>query len=246
MKKFFVIAAAALVALAACTKAEINDTDYQKSKEINFVTVANKATKAPITGTTYPSDAPSFGVFAWYLASGNWNTSAANSSAVSYMNVYDKLSAEANVGRTGLRDAADQSGRIGGSPFNYIKISSHLFNTFQNALALIELAVEFFQTAAHRAQSAGNILGRLQSLYAFVDGIDINDQSQIEFVNARQLVFIHLNGIEETGITPAGMADALHQLVDDVAGAVAGLHNGQIAFGQTLFLNSLQIALDLR
>lgn len=85
MKKFFVIAAAALVALAACTKAEINDTDYQKSKEINFVTVANKATKAPITGTTYPSDAPSFGVFAWYLASGNWNTSAANSSAVSYM-----------------------------------------------------------------------------------------------------------------------------------------------------------------
>lgn len=86
MKKFFVIAAAALVALAACTKAEINDADYQKSKEINFVTVANKATKAPITGTTYSYNAPAFGVFAWYLETGNWNTSAANGSAVSYMN----------------------------------------------------------------------------------------------------------------------------------------------------------------
>ena len=53
-------------------------------------------------------------------------------------------------------------------------------------------------------------------------------------------------GIEETGIPTAGMADALHQLVNYVAGAVAGLHNGQIAFGQTLFLNSLQIVLNLR
>lgn len=86
MKKFFVIAAAALVALAACTKAEVNDFEYQKSREINFVTVANKATKAPLTGTVYPSTAPSFGVFAYYLASGSWSTSAANSTAAVYMN----------------------------------------------------------------------------------------------------------------------------------------------------------------
>lgn len=82
MKKFFILAAAALVAIAACTK---NNVDRVNDRLINFNTVANKATKAPILGTTYSYDCPSFGVFAWYLASGNWNTSAANSSAVSYM-----------------------------------------------------------------------------------------------------------------------------------------------------------------
>lgn len=82
MKKFFILAAAALVAIAACTK---NNVDRVNDRLINFNTVANKATKAPISGTTYAYDAPAFGVFAWYLASGNWNTSAANSSAVSYM-----------------------------------------------------------------------------------------------------------------------------------------------------------------
>lgn len=85
MKKFFILAAAALVAIAACSKNEADTASYEKSKVINFNTVAGKATKAPITGTTYSYDLPSFGVFAWYLASGNWNTAAANSSAVSYM-----------------------------------------------------------------------------------------------------------------------------------------------------------------
>ena len=86
MKKFFILAATALVAIAACSKNEADTTSYEKSKVINFNTVAGKATKAPITGTTYSYDAPAFGVFAYYLAEGNWNTAAANSSAVSYMN----------------------------------------------------------------------------------------------------------------------------------------------------------------
>lgn len=86
MKKYFIIAAAALVALAACTKNEIDPASKTKdAREINFNTVANKATKAPITGTTYSFNCPSFGVFAYYLASGNWNTTAENTSAVSYM-----------------------------------------------------------------------------------------------------------------------------------------------------------------
>ena len=84
MKKFFFLAAAALVALAACTKNDIDETSV-KDREIRFNTVANKATKAPITGTTYSYNCPAFGVFAYYLASGNWSTSEANSSAVSYM-----------------------------------------------------------------------------------------------------------------------------------------------------------------
>ena len=86
MKKFFIIAAAALVALVACTKNNPEDAAYQRDRVINFNTVAGLATKAPISGTTYAYDAPAFGVFAYYLESGNWNTSAANGSAVSYMN----------------------------------------------------------------------------------------------------------------------------------------------------------------
>lgn len=85
MKKYFILAVAALVALAACTKNNADKTAYEQAKVINFNTVANKATKAPISGTTYSWNAPAFGVFAWYLADGNWNTAGANSSAVSYM-----------------------------------------------------------------------------------------------------------------------------------------------------------------
>lgn len=86
MKKFFILAAAALVTLAACSKNEADTTAYEQSRVINFNTVANKATKAPITGTVFASTNAPFGVFAYYLAEGNWNTAAANSSAVSYMN----------------------------------------------------------------------------------------------------------------------------------------------------------------
>lgn len=85
MKKFFILAATAFVAIAACSKNEADTAAYEQSRVINFNTVAGKATKAPISGTTYSYDLPSFGVFAWYLASGDWNTAAANSSAVSYM-----------------------------------------------------------------------------------------------------------------------------------------------------------------
>ena len=86
MKKYFILAVAAVVALAACTKNNPEDAAYQRDRVINFNTVAGLATKAPISGTTYAYDAPAFGVFAYYLESGNWNTSAANGSAVSYMN----------------------------------------------------------------------------------------------------------------------------------------------------------------
>ena len=86
MKKYFILAAAAILTIAACSKNEADTTAYEQAKVINFNTVANKATKAPITGSTYKYTDPAFGVFAWYLASGDWNTAAANSTAVSYMN----------------------------------------------------------------------------------------------------------------------------------------------------------------
>ncbi len=67
MKKYFFLAVAAVVALAACTKNEADTTSFEKAKVINFNTVAGKATKAPISGTTYSYDCPAFGVFASYL-----------------------------------------------------------------------------------------------------------------------------------------------------------------------------------
>ncbi|MBP5572024.1 MAG: fimbrillin family protein [Bacteroidales bacterium] len=85
MKKYFILAVAAVVALAACSKTEADKTAFEQNRVINFNTVTKKATKAPISGPVYTSDLPAFGVFAYYLASGNWNTTAANSSAVSYM-----------------------------------------------------------------------------------------------------------------------------------------------------------------
>ena len=59
MKKFFILAAAALVAIAACSKNEADTAAYEQSRVINFNTVANKATKAPISGTVYSYNLPS-------------------------------------------------------------------------------------------------------------------------------------------------------------------------------------------
>lgn len=84
MKKFFILAAAALVAIAACSKNEADTAAYEQSRVINFNTVANKATKAPISGTTYSYDLPSFGVFASYLEK-NKTWAANKASATRYM-----------------------------------------------------------------------------------------------------------------------------------------------------------------
>lgn len=71
MKKYFIIAVAALVALASCSK---NETDFssKKSNAISFSAVAAKNTKALITGTTYKTTDPHFGIFAYALTSGTW------------------------------------------------------------------------------------------------------------------------------------------------------------------------------
>ena len=76
MKKFFFLAAAALVALAACTKNEL-DPNSKEPRPINFNTVAGLNTKAPISGTLYKTTDPSFGIFCYALTSGK--TWAANS-----------------------------------------------------------------------------------------------------------------------------------------------------------------------
>lgn len=85
MKKFFIIAAAAVVALAACSKTEADTTSFEKGKEINFSTVAGKTTKTPLSGTIYKTTDPTFGVFCYALADGkNWASNSADGQL--YMN----------------------------------------------------------------------------------------------------------------------------------------------------------------
>lgn len=85
MKKYFILAAAALVALAACTKNEIDPASKIKdAREINFNTVTGLATKAPISGTTYSYNCPNFGVFASYLEK-NKTWAANKADATRYM-----------------------------------------------------------------------------------------------------------------------------------------------------------------
>ena len=74
MKKYFIIAAAALVALAACTKNDVATPDPQ---EISFKAVTAKATKAIINNAFYATTDPAFGIWGLYQAE-NW---AANHSS---------------------------------------------------------------------------------------------------------------------------------------------------------------------
>ena len=63
MKKL-VIAALAIGAMAACTKSNVQ---FEQPGEISFQPVAQKATKAAVDGTFYPTDAAyNFNVWAWW------------------------------------------------------------------------------------------------------------------------------------------------------------------------------------
>ena len=82
MKKYFIIAAAAIVAFAACSK---NEVDPPVKNEISFNTVAGKATKSPLSGTVYKTTDPTFGVFCYALTDGKtWAANSADGQA--YMN----------------------------------------------------------------------------------------------------------------------------------------------------------------
>ena len=62
MKKFFFCAAAAIVALASCSKTQVVYNDAPQ--EIGFKAVSGVMTKAPITDTTFPENQP-ITVYAW-------------------------------------------------------------------------------------------------------------------------------------------------------------------------------------
>ena len=84
MKKFFFLAVAAIVTLAACTKNN-PDTAANAGHRINFSTVAGPNTRTPLSGTVYKTTDPHFGVFCYALRDGQtWTANSAAGQA--YMN----------------------------------------------------------------------------------------------------------------------------------------------------------------
>ena len=82
MKKIFALAVLAVFALASCSN---NTLDPQSQKKINFSTVAGMGTRTPLSGTTYKTTDPTFGVFCYALVSGkNWTSNSNEGQA--YMN----------------------------------------------------------------------------------------------------------------------------------------------------------------
>lgn len=79
MKKYFILAAAAVVALAACSK---NNIENSAPKEISYnaVTAKNNVTKAIIDHAYYAPDDPAFGIWGLYQAT-NWSTNKAAANA---------------------------------------------------------------------------------------------------------------------------------------------------------------------
>lgn len=72
MKKYIIIATAALAALASCTKVDIEQPERGALITFDAVAYKNANTKTAgtdvITGSTYPTTAPSFGVYSYYSA----------------------------------------------------------------------------------------------------------------------------------------------------------------------------------
>ncbi|MGM9747921.1 MAG: fimbrillin family protein [Candidatus Cryptobacteroides sp.] len=79
MKKNLFLAALAGVALVGCAKNEVAQVTDDSQREITFAApVMSVTTKTQeITGTTYPTDAPTFGVFGWYVAGNTYDSSTA-------------------------------------------------------------------------------------------------------------------------------------------------------------------------
>ena len=93
MKKYFIIAVAAIAAMAACTKVDpVNNTT--KDTAISFSVINHLHQTKATAGLTYPTDVP-FGTFAWWTAD-NWTGVAADQDFVFMDNeqvVYKQLEA---------------------------------------------------------------------------------------------------------------------------------------------------------
>ena len=78
MKRSILLSAAAIAALASCSKTEVKPVEDAPA-QISWNAVVGKAsTKAMIDGAKYETSAPSFGTFAYFLQTGDWNNDKAN------------------------------------------------------------------------------------------------------------------------------------------------------------------------
>lgn len=123
MKKFFFLAALASVALASCVKNEPAKVDSQK--EITFTTpvLAVPTKTQEIQETVYPTYAPSFGVYGWYVAGATYDASA----ATEYMrNIEVKHKASINE----TDDDGDEGAWISDNAYYWPKQGSITFDAY--------------------------------------------------------------------------------------------------------------------
>jgi hypothetical protein len=123
MKKIVLIALPALALIASCSKTEVTpaQTDPQ---QIAFTPLNGKlSTKAMIDRTSYATTDPSFGSFAYYLASGDWNSAANAKNASLYVPTSEvKYSAAATTWTTDTPYYWPKSGKVtffAYSPYSY-------------------------------------------------------------------------------------------------------------------------------
>lgn len=99
-----ILAAAALVVLASCTKSNVDPVNTAKTEgdEIGFTAVTQKATKAIITGTTYATTNV-FKVWGWQSAAGDFSEFAEDAASNFMTNL--------PISWTGGRDSRDEAWR---------------------------------------------------------------------------------------------------------------------------------------
>lgn len=112
MKKIF-LALAAVAALAACSKSEV---EYEQTGEITFTPVTKNITKSMITGTAFPTT-ESFNVWAWY------NQVPANTTPADWNKSTDNL--YVTEGQFVYKSAENSWG--GATPYYWPKVGSLLF-----------------------------------------------------------------------------------------------------------------------
>ena len=123
MKKIVLIALPALALIASCSKTEVTPVQSDP-QQIAFTPLNGKlSTKAMINGTTYATNDPSFGSFAYYLASGNWDSAANAKKASLYVPTSEvKYNATATTWTTDTPYYWPKSGKVtffAYSPYNY-------------------------------------------------------------------------------------------------------------------------------
>ncbi len=98
-----ILAAAALVVLASCTKSNVDPVNTAKTEgdEIGFAAVTQKATKAIITGTTYATS-NKFKVWGWQSQAGDFSEFSTNAAS----NFMSNLTIEWTKGRDNTRTEA--------------------------------------------------------------------------------------------------------------------------------------------